>query len=67
MATFEVIDPAALPLVERYQAPFCTAQGPARSRFRAPDGFGQFVVYGDLDAGAELTWSDAVRPARHCE
>lgn len=58
MATFEVIDPAGLPEHEGYGAPFCTARGRLRSRVRAPEGFGQFVVYGDLDAGAEISWGE---------
>jgi quercetin dioxygenase-like cupin family protein len=59
MASFEVIDPATLPEADDYLAPFCTARGGVRSRFRAPEGFGQFVVYGDLDAGAEVEWGAA--------
>lgn len=56
MATFEVIDPAALPAHDGYRAPFCTSRGHLRSRVRTPEGFGQFVVYGDLEAGSEISW-----------
>jgi quercetin dioxygenase-like cupin family protein len=57
MPDYEVIDPEQLPELEAYQAPFCTASGTVRSRFRAPEGFGQFVVYADIGAGAEIAWS----------
>jgi hypothetical protein len=58
MAEYEVIDSDALPEVEGYQAPFCTSSGGVRSRFRAPEDFGQFVCYADLDTGAEVAWDD---------
>jgi quercetin dioxygenase-like cupin family protein len=57
MATFEVIDPAELEESDSYQAPFCSSEGSVRSRVRAPEGFGQFVVYDDLEPCAEVTWA----------
>ena len=57
MPDYQVIDPATLPELDLYQAPFCTATGGVRSRFKAPEGFGQFVVYATLDAGAEVAWA----------
>jgi quercetin dioxygenase-like cupin family protein len=55
---YEVIDRETLPEISGYAAPFCVSQGIVRSRFSAPEGFGQFVLYADLDAGAEVEWND---------
>ena len=58
MTQFAIIDPKLLIRENRHGAPFCVTQGEIWSRSAFPDGFGQFIVYSEVSAGAELRWDE---------
>jgi quercetin dioxygenase-like cupin family protein len=58
MAQYAIIDPELLSRENRHGAPFCVTQGEIWSRSAFPDGFGQFIVYSEVSAGAELRWDE---------